>query len=771
MRVTLYAIFFQVFCFTAMAQTTSEIGVWLDHLPYGEIKDMAADDRVIYCAAEQGLFIYDQNESTIDRVSKVNGLSDVSLTAITWSDRYQTLIIGYLNGNIDFYENGNIINFQDIKLSTNYAGRKQVNYITVDGKYAYICTDFGIVQYDLEGDFVEETFIIGENGTQLGVQQLAFSSDSVFAATEEGLYAANRNAPLLTFESWNKISALSGSIPFVCSIDDRVFAYEEANDEIMYNDGQGWQPATQIQDIFKGTLRDMRSDKGLLLMTNAFGSQAFSKDLSNIEQNFQAANQEFYIPDLNCAVISDAYGHYWVGTNGVGMIAWIRYQGNLSYAEKILPNSPSRKGVIQMYHDDERLFVAPGGLTNVWGPAFNDDGYYELEEYDWINHLSEEYNGYKDIVAFVSDVEDRDHYYASSYGNGILEFRNGTFERLINSENSDIPAINSDGELRIGGFATDPEGGIWFTNSSTDQALGVIRQEGEIEMYSMGALAGTGDEIKNIIYTSQDQIWIQLRNNGLVVTQVVDGVPGDRKKLTSTEGSGGLPNASVLCFAEDLDGEIWLGTIEGMGVLYSPQNIFEEERDYDFDILVDDADGDGNGERVLGTEIINDIEVDGSNKKWFATGSSGVFYTSENGKEQIYNFNVDNSPLPSNTVLDIEIDDITGMVYFATDQGIVSFQGSATRGVEDHVDVFAYPNPVEPGYDGPVLIRGLVTNAQVKIADIEGNIVYETIAEGGQAIWAVKDHAGQRVKSGVYLAFITNDDGSATAVTKIMVIN
>ena len=205
--------------------------------------------------------------------------------------------------------------------------------------------------------------------------------------------------------------------------------------------------------------------------------------------------------------------------------------------------------------------------------------------------------------------------------------------------------------------------------------------------------------------------------------------------------------------------------------MYSPQNIFEEERDYDFDIIVIDEDGDGNGERVLGTEIINDIEVDGSNKKWFATGSSGVFYTSENGKEQIYNFTVDNSPLPSNNVLDIEIDEITGMVYFATDQGIVSFQGSATRGVDTHVDVFAYPNPVEPGYDGPVLIRGLVTNAQVKIADIEGNIVYETIAEGGQAIWAVKDHAGQRVKSGVYLAFITNDDGSATAVTKIMVIN
>ena len=507
-------------------------------------------------------------------------------------------------------------------------------------------------------------------------------------------------------------------------------------------------------------------------MTNTFGSYAVEKDAATVFQNFQASSQSFEVPSLTCSVISQDNRFYWVGTSGIGMVAWIKYDGANSYAEQVLPNSPTRKFVTQMYHDDERLFVAPGGYTAVWSPAFTNYGYYELKDYDWTNHVSSEYNNYADIVAFITDPNDESRYYASSYGNGILEFKDGQFVKLINSQNSNMVAMPNTTEHRIGGFAADEEGGIWFSNSQTERPLGVLREDGTIEMFSLGSLAGSADAIKNIMYTSENQVWLQVRNGGVVVAQVnEDGVVSDRKALGSEEGFGNLPSGTVLSYAEDLDGEIWIGTNEGMAVLYSPQNIFEAERNYDFQIIVIDEDGDGNGERVLGTEVINDIEVDGSNKKWFATANSGVFYTSENGKEQIYNFTIDNSPLPSNNIMDIEVDDVTGMVYFATDQGIVSFQGGATEGVPSMLDVFAYPNPVEPGYDGPILIRGLVTNAQVKITDIEGNIVYETVAEGGQALWSGKSFSGERVKSGVYLAYITNDDGSAKAVTKIMIIN
>jgi ribosomal protein S11 len=213
---------------------------------------------------------------------------------------------------------------------------------------------------------------------------------------------------------------------------------------------------------------------------------------------------------------------------------------------------------------------------------------------------------------------------------------------------------------------------------------------------------------------------------------------------------------------------MWIGTTEGLVVLYSPQNVFQPGKNFDAQPVLFEEDG--VVQRLLGTEAVNAVVVDGANKKWFGTLNSGVFYTSADGTETIYNFTVDNSPLLSNTILDIAIDDETGEVYFATAEGIVSYRGSATRGYDDYTDVYAYPNPVRPGYDGPIYIRGLVTNARVKITDVAGNIVFETIAEGGQARWDGLNLDGEKVVSGVYVAYITDDLAEKTTVTKILVI-
>jgi len=147
-----------------------------------------------------------------------------------------------------------------------------------------------------------------------------------------------------------------------------------------------------------------------------------------------------------------------------------------------------------------------------------------------------------------------------------------------------------------------------------------------------------------------------------------------------------------------------------------------------------------------------------------------VFYTSADGTETIHHFTANNSPLLSDAILDIAIDNITGEVYFATAEGIVSFKGSATKGFDEYTDVYAYPNPVRPGYQGPIYIKGLVTNAQVKITDVAGNIVYQMVAEGGQARWDGQNLNGEQVVSGVYMAYITDDLAEQTTVTKILVI-
>jgi len=183
------------------------------------------------------------------------------------------------------------------------------------------------------------------------------------------------------------------------------------------------------------------------------------------------------------------------------------------------------------------------------------------------------------------------------------------------------------------------------------------------------------------------------------------------------------------------------------------------------------VDFDGYVQYLLETETVRAIAVDGNNRKWIGTERAGVFLLSEDGTKELLHFTEDNSPLLSNTVTDLAINGETGDVYMATARGMVAYKGTATEPDDENSDVYAYPNPVRPGYGGPIAIKGMVGNASVKITDINGNLVYETRAEGGQAVWNGYDFDGDRARSGVYLVFISNDDGSETMVTKILFVN
>ena len=173
---------------------------------------------------------------------------------------------------------------------------------------------------------------------------------------------------------------------------------------------------------------------------------------------------------------------------------------------------------------------------------------------------------------------------------------------------------------------------------------------------------------------------------------------------------------------------------------------------------------------MLYEQSITDIEVDGSNNKWISTATSGVFYLSPNGQETLLRFNKDNSPLPTNNVQDIAIDPNSGVVYFATSQGLLAYKGSATAPSENLDNLRAFPNPVRPGFNGNVTIDGLTAGANVKITDINGSLVFEQTSEGGSILWDTTAFGKYKVRSGVYFVLVTTDDYAETKVSKIMII-
>ena len=227
---------------------------------------------------------------------------------------------------------------------------------------------------------------------------------------------------------------------------------------------------------------------------------------------------------------------------------------------------------------------------------------------------------------------------------------------------------------------------------------------------------------------------------------------------------------NFFCLEQDKNGVFWAGTDIGPLLFYNPSRAFDE--DYTCSrVKIPRNDGTGLADYLLQNEKVKAIAIDGANRKWIGTETSGLYLMSENGQETIRHFTTSNSPLLSNNIMSLAINPISGEVFIGTNNGLISFQGDAAEGSNIYNNVYAYPNPVRENYNGIITITGLIAKTQVKITDLNGNLIYQTISNGSIATWNGKDVHGRKVNSGIYMAICANEDGTQSAITKIMVIN
>lgn len=207
--------------------SSQQVGQWIGHIPFNTVTDIAASGDLYYCAAEQGLFVYDNANNELRTLSKVNGLNDIGISAIAYNDQNDVLIIGYSSANIDLLAGDNIFNLGDIKRASGYIGKKRINHIITQDDAAWLATGFGIVKINLDARVVEETYIIGPNGTELEVLNIAIDdvNQRMFAATPQGLYSADMRQPLIFFQFWKKDTTLGNAeINYVAVLNGKAFA-------------------------------------------------------------------------------------------------------------------------------------------------------------------------------------------------------------------------------------------------------------------------------------------------------------------------------------------------------------------------------------------------------------------------------------------------------------------------------------------------------------------------------------------------------------------
>jgi ligand-binding sensor domain-containing protein len=320
-------------------------------------------------------------------------------------------------------------------------------------------------------------------------------------------------------------------------------------------------------------------------------------------------------------------------------------------------------------------------------------------------------------------------------------------------------------------MVVDEEGYLWITNSLVKKGLACMNTDGVWQSFTINSYNTENNHLGDIIIDNQGKKWFYIAKGGGIIVYDDNGTPentsDDRDRLLGTNaGSGGLPSNTIHSLAKDKDGEIWVGTNQGVAVFYDTENVFGLDGDAQL-VLVE---ANGYVEPIIANETVTTIAIDGANRKWFGTKNSGVFVYSSDGSQQIERFSEENSPILSNTINHIAINQNSGEVLISTEKGLISYKAEATEGESKHGNVLVYPNPVKENYNGPIAIKNVVENANVKITDIKGNLIKTVAAFGGQAIWDGKNIYGERANTGVYLVFSTDPTGLETNVAKILFI-
>ena len=745
---------------------------WHAHSAYSQINTVAVTKDKVYGLSNHSLFSVDKQSEELSYYSRMTGLNGAVISTIGYNPTLDLLLICYENGQLDIINaEGQIDNIPDLYIKQS-SFSKIANSIHMHGTTAYLAMDFGIIVLDMKKREVKDTYIIGINASEVSVKHIAIMGDSIYAVSPYQLFAAALHDPLSDYAYWHPQALPSGKeVVDLCAHDAQLYLIRDT--ELWSRNAGKWH---KIATPYAVQGLCPVGDELYILPTDQAG-YALSSNLSLQE------------PMLGVITDVQADGKdRWVASLSHGLI---RY----SDQQHFIPDGPINNIAYRMRFFGDRLYIVPGGRWATQNNTPGDIMYYENGS--WTNISNAQLNEATgttilDLMNVAQDPKDPNHYFVTSYGLGLLEMHDTTVVKLHNHTNSQLKSAAPNNPLRAGfyvrtdGAMFDEQGYLWVINTEVDKNLHIMDANGNtLAAYNLESNSGRiqlytpGEIMVDKRNTQWKWIPICRANNGIAAGLLLlqdNGTPlnpMDDKVIYKSEwyDQNGKPVApeSIYCMTQDHDNTIWVGTNAGLFLI--PATVDFASSNQCQRIIIGRNDGTGLGDYLLENEQINHIVVDGANRKWIATATSGVFLLSPNGEETIEHFTANNSPLPSDNVLSIAIQQSTGEVFFGTSQGLVSYMSDAVEPEENFEELYAYPNPVYPNYKGVVVIKGLMNNSLVRIVDANGNLVANIQGNGGEAIWDLTNAQGTRVASGIYTALCNTQDGAAHSTVKIMVMN
>lgn len=766
---------------------------WEYHLSKVHTTQVVQGNNKVYFLSEGGIFYYDKTDSRVQTYTKINGLSGSDFSGIEYSSATNSLIIYYDDAMIDIItEDDEIHPINAIKIK-NIGGNKLIYNATCVDDLCYLSCGFGIVVLDLINREIKDTFIIGDNGGFEIVYDVAVDDTCIYAGTPNGIKYAPKDAPnLLDYNYWKRVDNKNVepyNFDYLEYGAGRIWAIHQSekwhSDRIVsMHDASTWFfEFPDMHVVFNMSIegnmltfcgRDITNDNLIHVYEKNVGLTYSIREYTFDDVNVTPFKTDTIAIDPRDAII-DKDGVIWIADYNYGAI---RYKDGVFTV--INPGGPVDNGAFSMSLSNNKLWIAGGGRNSSWDNLYKSAVFqsYVPDENRWeaFNSVNKPVlKDYKDVTQVLATPGNPNHIYVATWGGGLLEFEDGAYVKTYNETNSELQkALDTGYFLRIGGMDFDSKGNLWVSNSEVENSICVMRTSGDWDAFKDDNLA-YDYKLGKLIVTQNDDIWTIVprdQTGGLFIMSndgrskrlldVVSYFSNGEEELTTRMND-------VYDIVEDKEGEIWVGTSKGVAVYSSPEKVFTDENFYANQPGVDL--NDGIYHPLLVNETVTAIAVDGGNRKYFGTRSSGVFLISADGTKEIDHYTAVNSDLISNGIISLEYDGKNGTLFVGTDKGMISLLTPSKDSYDQFTNVYAYPNPVRSTYEGDIYITGLMEDTNVKITTVSGQLVSETTSVGGQATWDGRDLAGNRVHTGVYLVLCASKDGQQSAMAKILFIS
>jgi hypothetical protein len=761
-------IFFLLFICSSIGQFDTKLGEWKGYLSYQQGRRLTqTPDKIVY-STPLSLVLIDKEELSPTFLSKVDGLSNVGIRQVEYDPFTDQLAVIYDNSALDFIGENGIAKIQNIATNTAISGDKRINDIYFhDVHTTFLATGFGVVTFDQQSRIFGTTTFTG-----IPVKAIVSSTERIYAGTEEGIYSVPLSGVnIADFNQWSLQSEEAG-LPSLYEVIDLavhkgdIIAATETGLWVLQN--SDWRQIYMNQEGEEISFISPSSDR--LIVGWSTG------DFSSIVRFFDNS-YDWITRDDGCSTIAldatlDEKGRIWYA-DGVFPFRWTQdYQSSCNQTSFASPFSPQVSDIVI---ENDNVIIASGGVAENFNYLFGREGFYLKTGNTWQNFnefLEPRFKEFDALSLFrVAIHPSLPKIYGGSYWAGLLEYDIEQDQyQLFNKTNSTLRgSIGDPARERTSGLAFDEEENLWVTAYNAPQPLNVLSADGRWMSFPVTS-PGT---LSDIVIDQQNFKWAPVfgSSGGVLVYDSGESIQNradDRQRYINRSNSALTGQAN--CVLVDREGEVWVGTTEGPVIFDCGSGALESDCLGIKRIVLQDS----IGAFLLADQDIRTMEVDGANNKWFGT-RNGVFVQSPDGQEQLAHFTVNNSPLFDNQIQALAYDGQSGDMYIGTNKGVLSYRTKTTTGAifQRKSEVYAFPNPVRPEYTGPIGIRGLVTDALVTITDINGLLVSEIQAQGGQATWDGNDLSGRRANSGVYLVWSTEPDAFDTPdaiVTKIVLV-